>query len=222
VLAGITDKVIVRSNLTNLVEGRRDDLMSLFRRLGVAIVASFPSANAAQLEAQRGRGALEKSIAALRKLNALGYGQPGSGLTLDLVSNPSGAFLPPCQKSMEKKLRLDLQRKWGIVFNNLLTFANVPLGRFRKWLVRSGNFEKYINKLASSFNPATVGGLMCRGLISVSWDGHVYDCDFNQAAGIPLGGSVTHISDLDAPPPSGARIAVSNHCYACTAGSGFT
>jgi radical SAM/Cys-rich protein len=158
----------------------------------------------------------------LRKLNSIGYGIPGSGLELSLVSNPTGAFLPLAQDKAEKKFRFDLQRKWGIVFDNLYAFANVPLGRFRDWLIESGNLDTYMQKLASNFNPCTIEGLMCRSLLSISWDGYVYDCDFNQAEDIRSANVKTHVSELNAPPPPGTPIAVSDHCYACTAGSGFT
>ncbi|MBW2392389.1 MAG: DUF3641 domain-containing protein, partial [Deltaproteobacteria bacterium] len=175
-----------------------------------------------QAESQRGRGVFQESIAVLGKLNSLGYGQPDSGLELNLVSNPTGAFLPSSQDQLEKRFCQVLKNKWGIVFNNLFTFANVPLGRFRRWLEQSGNLEEYLQKLATSFNPCAIEGLMCRSLISVSWDGYVFDCDFNQAADLYMGGKKTHISDLKELPKPGEPIAVSHHCYTCTAGAGFT
>lgn len=221
-LGGIKKALMFRSNLTVLTDDQHQELLESCRRHRVVIVGSLPSLNTGQLEAQRGTGVLDKSIAALRKLNSIGYGQPGCGLQLDLVSNPTGAFLPPSQQQSERKFRIDLEKKKGIVFSNLYTFANVPLGRFRRWLVESGNFDKYVQKLASSFNPCTVEGLMCRKLVSVSWDGYVYDCDFNLAARIPLGGARNRISGMASPPPVGTPIGVSDHCYACTAGSGFT
>jgi radical SAM/Cys-rich protein len=164
----------------------------------------------------------QESIAVLGKLNSLGYGQPDSGLELNLVSNPTGAFLPSSQDQLEKRFCQVLKNKWGIVFNNLFSFANVPLGRFRRWLEQSGNLEGYLQKLATSFNPCAIEGLMCRSLISVSWDGYVFDCDFNQAADLYMGGKKTHISDLKKLPKPGEPIAVSHHCYTCMAGAGFT
>jgi radical SAM/Cys-rich protein len=146
----------------------------------------------------------------------------GSPLELDLVSNPSGAFLPAGQKAAEKKFRSDLSRKFGISFNALYTFANVPLGRFRSFLERSGNLEGYQAALAAGFNPCAVAGLMCRTQISVDWLGRLHDCDFNLAAGLPQGGVVTLISELTELPAPGTPIAVADHCYACTVGSGFT
>ena len=152
----------------------------------------------------------------------MGYGQARSGLQLDLVSNPTGAFLPVSQAQAERKFRRDLGEKWGIFFNNLYTFGNVPLGRFRHWLVESGNFERYMQRLAAKFNPCTIEGLMCRTLVSVSWDGYLYDCDFNLATDLFMGGHKVHVAELEGPPAPGTPIAVSDHCYACTAGSGFT
>jgi radical SAM/Cys-rich protein len=220
--SGCATRIIVRSNLTSLADGEREFLMDVYKSRGVAIVASLPALHASQVEAQRGKGVFDKSLSVLKKLNCIGYGMPGSGLELSLVSNPAGAFLPLAQDKAEKKFRLDLHRKWGIVFNNFYAFANVPLGRFRNWLIESGNLDTYMQKLASNFNPCTVEGLMCRSLLSVSWDGNVYDCDFNQAEDIHAANVKTHVSDLKAPLPPGTPIAVSDHCYACTAGSGFT
>jgi radical SAM/Cys-rich protein len=158
----------------------------------------------------------------LSKLNGLGYGKDGTGLELNLVSNPTGAFLPVSQSQAEKRFKADLQRKWGLLFNNLFTFANVPLGRFRTWLADSGNLDSYMQKLSKSFNPCTVEGLMCRTFVSVNWQGYLYDCDFNLARGAYLGGRRRHVSEMDGLPEPGTLIPTGNHCYACTAGSGFT
>ena len=221
-LAGLTPRLIVRSNLISLNKGKGAGLCELYRDLNVVLVASLPATNAQQTVAQRGAGVWEKSVAVLKKLNGLGYGVEGSALELDLVSNPSGAFLPAGQKQAEKKFRSDLMRKYGISFNALFTFANVPLGRFRSFLERSGNLEEYLGKLASGFNPCSVAGLMCRTQLSVDWQGRLHDCDFNLAAGLPLGGELTLISALCELPAPGTPIAVADHCYACTVGSGFT
>jgi radical SAM/Cys-rich protein len=221
-LASLAPKLMVRTNLTALAEGSKEELIRLFRANGVVLVASFPSSNPAQLEAQRGKGILGKSVEMLRLLNQAGYGLPDSGLELDLVSNPSGAFLPPQQEKAQEKFRQDLERKWGISFNRLFTFANVPLGRFGAWLTGTGNLQSYMQRLALAFNPCTLDGLMCRSLMSVSWDGHLFDCDFNLAAGLPMGGMKRHVSELNGFPEPGTPIAVADHCYACTAGSGFT
>lgn len=221
-LAPLVPRLMLRSNLTAVAEGRRDSLLELCRDHRVVLIASFPAVNAAQLEAQRGKGVWEKSVTTLKKLNAMGYGDPASGLEIHLVSNPTGAFLPTPQAQAEKRFRRDLSRKFGIVFNNLYTFANVPLGRFRHWLQESGNYQGYMQRLVSSFNPCAVDGLMCRTQVSVSWDGYLFDCDFNLADRMFLGGQKTRVGQLDGPPPVDSPIMVSDHCYACTAGSGFT
>jgi radical SAM/Cys-rich protein len=215
-------RVMFRSNLSALDDGKRDHLMELLKAHHVVIIASFPSLNEVQADSQRGDGIFRKSIGALKKLNDLGYGIPGTGLELNLVSNPTGAFLPPSQQQTEKRFRQVLEGKWGLRFNNLYNFANAPLGRFRQWLSKSGNLSGYIEKLASSFNPCAIEGLMCRTLISVSWDGYLYDCDFNLARGLYLGGRKTHVSDMPGPPEPGSPIVVADHCYTCTAGAGFT
>jgi radical SAM/Cys-rich protein len=196
--------------------------MDLLRSYHVVIVASFPSLNESQTDSQRGDGIFLRSIDALKKLNSMGYGQDGSGLELSLVSNPTGAFLPSSQSQTEKRFRQVLEKKWGIVFNNLFTFANVPLGRFRDWLLLSGNLETYLKKLASSFNPCAVEGVMCRSMVSVSWDGYLFDCDFNLARRLYMGGGKIHVSEMTGSPRPGHPIAVADHCYTCAAGAGFT
>ncbi|MGD2271550.1 MAG: arsenosugar biosynthesis radical SAM protein ArsS [Desulfobacterales bacterium] len=218
----LAPRVMFRSNLSVLNDGKRDDLIDLLKSHQLVIVASFPSLNSAQADSQRGNGSFRTSLDALRKLNAIGYGQQGSNLELDLVSNPTGAFLPPSQNQTEKRFREVLKNKWGIVFNNLFNFANVPLGRYRHWLKESGNFEAYMEKLVSSFNPCSLDGIMCRSLISVSWDGYLFDCDFNLARGLYLGGRKIHISEMPHPPEANSPIAVADHCFTCTAGAGFT
>jgi radical SAM/Cys-rich protein len=215
-------RLMFRSNLSALNDGKRDDLMDLLKAKRVVIVASFPSLNQAQADSLRGDGIFRKSIDTLRKLNTLGYGQPETGLELDLVCNPTGAFLPAPQEQITRRFREVLMNKWGIVFNSLFAFANVPLGRFRKWLEGTGNLESYLNRLASDFNACAVDGLMCRTMVSVSWDGYLYDCDFNLAKGLPMGNKKTHVSEMAGPPPKGSSIAVADHCYTCTAAAGFT
>jgi radical SAM/Cys-rich protein len=218
----LAPRIMLRSNLSALNDGNRDHLMDLLQFHRVVVVASLPSLNELQLEAQRGKGIFQISIDALQKLNAIGYGQAGSGLELNLVSNPTGAFLPPVQAEMEKRFRQVLMQKWGVVFNHLFNFANVPLGNFGHWLVASGNYATYMNRLYSSFNACAVAGLMCRTLVSISWDGFLYDCDFNLAGGLCMGGRKTHVSEMDGAPEKGSHIATADHCYTCTAGAGFT
>ncbi|MEE4264436.1 MAG: arsenosugar biosynthesis radical SAM (seleno)protein ArsS [Desulfobacteraceae bacterium] len=214
-------RLMLRSNLSAMT-GKLPDLVDLLQRHRVTIVASFPSVNMAQSDSQRGEGIFQESVAVLKQLNKIGYGAAESNLVLDLVSNPTGAYLPPTQEQATKRFHQVLESKWGVVFNNLYNFANVPLGRFRGWLIRSNNFENYLAKLSSSFNPCAVEGLMCRSLVSVGWDGHLYDCDFNLARGLPMGGHKIHVSEMEAPPNPGSPIATADHCYTCTAGSGFT
>lgn len=221
-VAPVAPRIMLRANLTALAQQNTDELIGLCRKHRVVIVGSLPSLNASQTDSQRGKGVLEKSIAMLRKLNDAGYGAEETGLELNLVANPTGAFLPASQAQTEKRYRNDLLRKWGLVFNNLFAFANVPAGRFLAWLKQSGNLDGYMQKLASSFNPCTIDGLMCRALVSVAWDGHLYDCDFNLARGVPLGGRKRHVSHMDGRPEAGTQIPFGDHCYACTAGSGFT
>lgn len=220
-LAKHTGKMLVRTNLLALREAAAADFTRLCRDNGVALVASFPSTNAAQADAQRGAGFWKESLAILRELNQTGYGCPGSGLTLDLVVNPTGAFLPGPQGQTERKFRQNLDRQ-GIFFNHLYCFANVPLGRFRSWLAVSGNLKGYFRTIYERFNPANVAGLMCRSLIAVSWEGYLYDCDFNIAAGLFYGAAKRHISSLEVLPAEGVAVMTGDHCYACTAGAGFT
>lgn len=218
----LVPEVIVRSNLSALYEAEDDSLIDCFKDAGVVITASFPSVNEKQLDSQRGNGIYNKSVAVLKKLNDSGYGINGTGLILNLVSNPSGAFMPTAQVQAEKRFRSVLLSKWGIQFSNLFNFANVPLGRYEDWLKKSGNYYDYIAKLESCFNKDAVENLMCRTLMSVSWEGYVFDCDFNLAAGLPAGERKTHITELSGPFEAGTIITIDNHCYACTAGAGFT
>jgi len=219
-LAPLAPRLLFRTNLTAL--GGRIDLIDLFVRLRVVVIASFPALVADPPGSQRAAGVFEASLATLRRLNAAGYGQEGSGLELDLVSNPAGALLPPDQSAAAEQFHRELAATRGITFNHLYTLANVPLGRFRSWLASSGNLEGYLRQLADGFNPCAIDGLMCRNLVSVAWDGMLYDCDFNLARGLPLGGVRRHVASTRGAPPPGAPIATGDHCYACTAGSGFT
>ncbi len=214
-------KTIVRSNLT-LFTGGRERLPGFFAENGVVIATSLPSVNKGQTDAQRGDGVFERVVGMIKRLNAMGYGVDGSGLELNIVMCPPGAFLPQPQAPTERRFRDALRRDWGITFNNLHAFANAPVGRFGQWLDSSGNRTAYIKKLTDSFNPCAVDGLMCRSLMSVSWDGYLYDCDFNLAEGLFMGGKKTHISEMKSMPELGSPIALGGHCYTCAAGAGFT
>lgn len=221
-LSARTSRLLLRSNFSGLPDPERDELLGLCVALRVVLILSFPSTNLSRTDSQRGPGAGETGIATLRRLNALGYGREGTGLELGIVSNPTGAFLPPDQEQAERRFKSEMLRKWGISFDRLYTFANVPMGRFRRWLADSGNLDRYLSVLAERFNPGTVEGLMCRTQLSVSWDGTLYDCDFNLAAGRGHGGRRIHVSDLRELPAPGSPIEIGEYCYACTAGSGFT
>lgn len=221
-LSEIAPRLIFRSNLTAISKASADRLVETLRSKKAVIVASFPSTNEAQLESQRGNGIFLASINSLKRLNALGYGIQGSSLELNLVSNPSGAFLASNQKQAEQRFRRILNEKWGIEFNNLYSFSNAPLGRFRRWLERSGSYPSYMKKLADAFNPDAVEKVMCRSLVSISWNGFVYDCDFNLSQDLPLGRKRAHVSRMKGFPEPGSPIATADHCYSCTAGSGFT
>ncbi|MFZ2445234.1 MAG: arsenosugar biosynthesis radical SAM (seleno)protein ArsS [Syntrophobacteraceae bacterium] len=219
-LSEFAPRIVFRSNLTALnIPG--GSLAGLLRRLRAVITAPLPPTETPNPMESRALGVLE-SVTALRHLNELGYGMPGAGLDLNLVHNPPGPVLPPPQARLEEEFRSGLRMKWGIEFNNLYSLANAPLGRFKKSLERAGGFEEYMCTLASAFNPAALDGVMCRELVSVSWDGYLFDCDFNLAAGVPLGGRPVHVSEMEGPPAPGSRVAVSDHCHACTAGAGFT
>jgi radical SAM/Cys-rich protein len=221
-LRPVTAVIMLRCNLSVLADGSHDALISMLREYRVIIAASLPAINAFQTNSQRGEGVYERSIAALRQLNRFGYGQPDSGLKLNIISNPTGAFIPSNQAETEKAFHDLLGNKYGIRFNQLFSFGNVPLGRFRRWLEKTNNYDAYIKKLYANFNPCAINGLMCRSLVSVSWDGYLYDCDFNLAAGLPLGGRKIHVSQMPGPPEVGQSVVVGEHCYTCTAGAGFT
>lgn len=220
-ISSFVPRIMLRSNLSAL-NAKTDKLIRSLKSHQVVIVASFPSLNLTQTDSQRGQGIFKESIDVLQQLNAIGYGRNGSGLQLDLVSNPTGAFIPPSQQQTEKRYHQVLKKKWGVTFNHLFNFANVPLGRFRRWLIKSGNFESYMQKLVTNFNPCSIEGLMCRTLVSVSWDGYLYDCDFNLARGLYMCAKKLHVSEMPGPPEPGTPIATADHCYTCAAGSGFT
>ena len=213
--------VMDRCNLSVLLLPSQADLAEFLATHRVEVIASLPYFRATQTDAQRGEGVFDKSIEALQRLNRLGYGREGSGLLLNLVHNPTGAFLPPQQEAIEARFRRELQRTHGIVFNHLYTITNMPISRFLEFLVESGNYEGYMERLAGAFNPAAAAGVMCRHTLSVGWDGTLYDCDFNQMLELPVSnGTPRHIRDFDPALLHHRRIVTRNHCYGCTAGSG--
>jgi radical SAM/Cys-rich protein len=215
-------RVIDRCNLTILFESGFEDLADFLVANEVEVVASLPCYTADNVDRQRGRGVFDGSIRALSRLNALGYGRPGSPLRLDLVYNPLGPSLPPPQATLEAQYREELGRLFGIEFHQLLTITNMPIRRFAWTLERTGQTAAYMSLLVNHFNPATVPGLMCRSLVSVGFDGRLYDCDFNQMLDIPIGAAkvrtIWDVDRLDA--LTGAKIATGRHCFGCTAGAG--
>ncbi len=213
--------VMDRCNLTVLLLRAQADLAAFLARHAVEVVCSLPYYRAAQTDAQRGAGVFVKSLDGLRMLIALGYGREGSGLVLNLIHNPVGAFLPARQEAIEAQFRRELLRHHGIVFNHLYTITNMPISRFLEFLLQSGNYGAYMERLANAFNPAAAAAVMCRSTLSVGWDGTLYDCDFNQMLDMPVGfGAPRHIRDFDAALLDTRRISTANHCYGCTAGAG--
>ena len=196
------------------------DLPEFFAANRCEVYCSLPHYTQDATDRQRGRGVYEKSIAALARLNQAGYGDGGE-LVLNLISNPVGAFLPPRQEDLERDTKLYLRDQHGIVFDRLLTLANMPIARFADWLRRSGRYQAYLERLEAAFNPATLDGLMCRSLISVSWDGRLFDCDFNQMLELGLDDwAPATIFELDLAALAGRRICTADHCLGCTAGAG--
>lgn len=217
-LCKICSHVIVRSNLVILTEEGYEHLPEFFATHKIEVAASLPYYREKEMDRVRGNGSFTASIKVLQRLNLLGYGK-GKGLVLSLVYNPAGAFFPPAQSALEKEYKAKLLSDYGIVFDHLLTITNNPTGRFFNFLVRSDNLEDYMNKLYSAFNRATLHRLMCRYQLSVGYDGRLYDCDFNQAAGLPVSTGES-IFDLAEGSYRSRRLCFGNHCYGCTAGQG--
>ena len=211
-------KVMVRTNLTILEEKKYKHLPEFFAEHKIDVSCSLPYYTAGNTDKVRGSGVFNTSIEVIKRLNALGYGKDGSGLTLNLVYNPGGAFLPAAQGRIEADYRNALRSQFGVTFTQLFTIGNFPVGRFLSFLKQSGNLSQYMEKLDASFNSETVSGVMCRNQISLSWDGYLYDCDFNQM--LELCDEPKHISSVSKKDIIDREISVHNHCYVCTAGSG--
>jgi radical SAM/Cys-rich protein len=219
--------VMVRHNLTVQFDGnprtheRMEHLPEFFAAHGVEVISSLPYYARYFTDRQRGRGVFDKSVEGIRRLNAVGYGVPESGLELNLVYNPAGAFLPAAQGSLEADFKRELLKLDGLLFNNLYTITNMPIHRFREDLLRHGGYEAYMTKLVNAFNPAAAEGVMCRSLVSVNYDGRLSDCDFNQMLDLPLEkGAPRSIFDWDFDAILNRRIVFADHCYGCTAGAG--
>ncbi|MFO0982175.1 MAG: arsenosugar biosynthesis radical SAM (seleno)protein ArsS [Planctomycetota bacterium] len=219
--AALHRHVMHRCNLTAIVAPSMRDIPALLAQHGVEVVASLPYYLARQTDAQRGDGVFEKSIAGLQALNALGYGRIGSGLVLDLVTNPVGAFLPASQKTLELDWRRELARRHGVEFNHLYTITNMPISRFLEFLEKTQNLDAYMTRLVNAFNPAAARNVMCRNTLSVGWDGRLYDCDFNQMLDLELSpASPRTIFEFDLAKLNDRAIVVGPHCFGCTAGAG--
>ncbi|PCJ52499.1 MAG: radical SAM protein [Planctomycetota bacterium] len=214
-------KVLVRHNITVQFEPGMADLPEFFKQNQVELFCSLPCYSAENVDKQRGRGVFELSIQGLKNLNAVGFGMKGSGLDLHLVYNPIGANLPPAQEELEPTYHAELDQQFGIQFNNLLTITNQPIHRFRDWLLRSKNYETYMDLLRENYNPSTLAAVMCRNALSLRWDGRLFDCDFNLVKDLAMvgpEGQELSLSDLDL--MDNLAIQVDDHCFACTAGAG--
>ncbi len=217
---GVSPRRIVRSNLAILTEPGMEWLAEFYQRQRLVVVGSLPCYSAENVDKQRGSGVFERSIAALKTLNALGY---GTELELNLVYNPGGPFLPGSQSGLEEAYRRELMAHFGITFTNLYTITNAPIGRFRDCLEKNGTYETYLRLLVDHFNPDAAGSIMCRSLISVDWQGVLYNCDFNQVLHIPIrnrSGKILTIDNLDEAARTGGGLELGDHCYCCTAGEG--
>lgn len=214
-------KVINRCNLTIIMSNPKyRDLPDFFAQNEVHLISSLPYFAKNRTDSQRGEGVFDDSIEALKLLNRVGYGQPDSKHIIDLVYNPSGAFLPGDQHALEHEFKLQLDRRFGIVFNNLYAITNLPVSRFLDYLIQSGNYTQYMTALVEAFNPATLSGLMCRNTLSISWDGYIYDCDFNQMLDMKVASTSNHVRDFDIDALMKRNVVVNQHCYGCTAGAG--
>lgn len=214
-------RVIDRCNLTIIMANPKyRDLPQFLAKHKVHVISSLPYFSKSRTDSQRGDGVFEDSIKALQLLNEVGYGKPGTGLILDLVYNPNGAFLPADQMTLEREFKRQLDRKFNIEFNSLFAITNLPVARFLDYLLESGNYAEYMEKLVNAFNPATVEGLMCRNTISVSWDGFLYDCDFNQMLDLKIAHPIQHLDDWNGESLNDRNILLNQHCYGCTAGAG--
>ena len=215
------DEIIVRSNLTIILANKKFfDLPSFFADNKIHIISSLPFYNKEKTDNQRGKGVFDKSVLALKELNKVGYGKTNSNLKLDLVYNPSGAFLPPDQESLEIKFKEKLYNNFKIEFNNLFTITNLPISRFLDYLIASENYEEYMETLVSRFNPNATKELMCKNTISVSWEGYIYDCDFNQMLDLKINSKNNTVFNCKIQGLVDKKIQVSQHCYGCTAGAG--
>ncbi|WP_196889644.1 arsenosugar biosynthesis radical SAM (seleno)protein ArsS [Aureivirga sp. CE67] len=217
---GVED-FIVRSNLTIILANKKyHDLPEFFKKYNVHVVSSLPFYKRNKTDKQRGNGVFQKSIQALQMLNEVGYGKEGTGLKLDLVYNPAGAFLPANQSDLESDFKKALKNDFDIDFNSLFAITNLPVSRFLEYLIASENYEDYMETLVEAYNPVAVDGVMCKNTLSVSWDGYLFDCDFNQMLDLKVAAKSKHLKDFDLESLQNRNIIISQHCYGCTAGAG--
>tara|TARA_B110000259_G_scaffold540_1_gene768 strand:- start:341 stop:1396 length:1056 start_codon:yes stop_codon:yes gene_type:complete len=215
------EEIIVRSNLTIILANKKyNDLPEFFSEHKIHVISSLPFYKRNKTDRQRGDGVFDSSIKALQMLNAVGFGLPNSELQLDLVYNPSGAFLPGDQKALELDFKKALDEDFNIKFNLLFTITNLPISRFLDYLIASENYEEYMHALVDAFNPSAVGNVMCTNTISVSWEGFLFDCDFNQMLDLKVDSTIAHISEFNSTVLDDRNIRLSQHCYGCTAGAG--
>jgi radical SAM/Cys-rich protein len=213
--------VIVRCNLTIILANKKYSFLpEFYKQNNIEVISSLPFYAKDRTDRQRGNGVFEDSIKALQMLNNVGYGKEGTGLILNLVYNPAGAFLPPAQSSLEKEYKQELKGKFEIEFNSLFTITNMPINRYLDYLIKSGNYDAYMEKLVNAYNPAATANVMCRNMISVGWDGYLYDCDFNQMLELRVNGNSIHINEFQIEELNERNIKTGQHCYGCTAGSG--
>lgn len=213
--------IIVRCNLTIIVANKKYyDLPQFYKQHDIEVVSSLPFYTQDRTDRQRGNGVFEDSIKALQMLNDVGYGKEGTGLMLNLVYNPAGAFMPPSQATLEHEYKKVLLEKYEIVFNALFSITNLPISRFLDYLLQSGNYETYMEKLVNAYNPAAAANVMCRNTISIGWDGYIYDCDFNQMLDLKVDCASRHISEFNAEALHQRNIVINQHCFGCTAGAG--
>jgi radical SAM/Cys-rich protein len=213
--------VMVRCNLTIILANKKYfDLPEFYKQHQIEVVSSLPFYTQDRTDRQRGDGVFESSIKALQMLNNVGYGREGTNLLLNLVYNPAGAFMPPPQEALEKEYKGALKDRYNIEFNNLFAITNLPISRFLDYLLQSGNYEKYMEKLVTAYNPTAAANVMCRSTISIGWDGFLYDCDFNQMLNLKVDSASKHISQFSKEQLESRNIVVNQHCYGCTAGSG--
>ncbi len=213
--------IIVRCNLTIISANKKYyNLPEFYKQHGIEVVSSLPFYTKDRTDRQRGDGVFEDSITALQMLNAAGYGMEGTGLVLNLVYNPAGAFLPPAQTSLEIEFKASLKKDFNISFNNLFAITNLPISRYLDYLLQTGNYETYMEKLTAAFNPAAASNVMCRNTVSIGWDGFLYDCDFNQMLELKVDAKGKHISAFNSQELNKRSIVINQHCYGCTAGAG--